>query len=152
MAKYWYYQRGYGQEPKRPVWTGPARKPNKARVETHQFDLTGKTLKQLAKEVESFKQEHGISTEPKFKSSWGRDYLEAKYTESQDSLEKRQTEWQTQREAFNAAVEKYKPLKKKWDDKIAAAAAAREAMYSNEDNFVVVKLTPAQYKKLMANT
>jgi hypothetical protein len=151
MAKFWYYQHGYGNEPKRPNWTASKSRPNKRRQETHDFTLTGKTPAQVASEVEKFKQSHDIRSEPKFQSYYGNVWLRAQYLETQKSLEKRQAEWDAEREAYNAAMEKYKPLKKKWDAKVAAERAAY-SYNTNEENFVVVKLTPAQYKKLIGNT
>jgi hypothetical protein len=153
MAKFWYYQHGYSGEPKRPNWTASKSRPNKRRQETHDFTLAGKTAAQVASEVEKFKQSHDIKSEPKFQSYYGNVWLRAQYLETQESLEKRQAEWDTERETYNAAMEKYKPLKKKWDKEWEEKQRALYAKQQNtQDNFVVVKLTPAQYKKLISST
>jgi hypothetical protein len=149
MAKYWYYQSGCDGEPKYPCWSGPAKRPSKPLVERHEFGLNGKTPAQVLAEVEKFKKDHELKKEPKFVKTWSSNYLYADYEESQESLEKRQAQWDTERAAYKSAMEKYKPLKKKWDAKQAARYAQQQ---NTEDNFVVVKLTPAQYKKLMNST
>ncbi len=141
MAKNYYIQ-GWNKE---PVWTTSSSAPRKRQKERHSAAFPSNFTQMTAK-VDEFCAKHGISHDD-VKISYG--FFYADVLEPQEKFDKRVETWKSDRE-------KYKVLRDKWikQQREAKAKTQREmaANANTTDEFIVVKLTPAQYSRLVSGT
>lgn len=142
MAKN-YYINSYSGE---PLWSGSRSVPSKPSMETSYIGTSnvGNFEKLIAK-VDAFCEKHGLERSD-IKTHNG--YLYAQIQESDAVFQKRVETWKREKA-------KYDELRKKWSEKRRRDEAAKKEALNrtqSDEKFVVVKLTPAQYRKLVENT
>lgn len=129
---------------RKPVWTGPKARPKKKRKESVVTGSVPNFQRQL-ENADKLVSQYGVSYSD-IKFSWNGG-LEIQVEESDEKFDKRVETWTKE-------WEKFKELNAKWEEKQRQKEEkeAQARLNSVEENFVVVKLTPAQYKKLVENT
>lgn len=138
MAKNYWINNRTGE----PIWSTSNSVPKTRRKEAH-YVKDGRNFAETVAKIDKFCEENNISRLD-VKRSYNDWFVNL--PESEEKFNERVETWKRERE-------KYKTLRANWLKKTKEAEAAKQRATLNsagDGEFVVVRLTPAQYKKLMA--